>query len=132
MSTTFPGHSLAWSQAKAADRLRSYRCIFAVSLGLDVLLGLLAIFGPVTLARLIGLPEPFPEAWVRAWGLLLIGGALLYFPGWQNPISYRWPNWFGIVIRLALALLFLSQGWDFLPLAIWSAALVEVAATCLM
>ena len=62
MSTTFPGHSLAWSQAKAADRLRSYRCIFAVSLGLDVLLGLLAIFGPVTLARLIGLPEPFHPA----------------------------------------------------------------------
>lgn len=115
-------HSLSWTLARAADRLRSYRLLLAASIVLDILIGLAALIWPVWLARLLAQPEPFPDAWLQAFGLALIGMSLLYVQGWNNPTFYRWPNWAGILIRLTLALFFLSQGQGFLPLAVWEAS----------
>jgi hypothetical protein len=112
-------HSLSWTQAQAASRVVSYRRLLLISIVLEALLGLLAIIAPVVLARLLGQPEPFPDSWLRAWGLLLIGTSVLYLSGWVNPTFYRWPNWTGIGLRLAMAILFLVQGQAFLLLAVW-------------
>ena len=121
MSTTFQHHSLSWTMARAAERLRTYRLLLAANIVLDALIGLAALVCPVWLARLLAQPEPFPDAWLQAFGLALIGMSLLYVQGWNNPTFYRWPNWTGILIRLALGLLFLGQGQGFLLLAIWEA-----------
>jgi hypothetical protein len=122
MSTTLQqDHSLSWTLARAADRLRTYRLLLAANIILDILIGLAALVCPAWLARLLAQPEPFPDAWLQAFGLTLIGTSLLYVSGWSNPTFYRWPNWAGILIRLALALLFLGQGQGFLPPAVWEA-----------
>jgi hypothetical protein len=114
-------HSLAWTQGRAADRLARYRRLMLVAIVIDVVLGVTAILAPVTLARFLGGPEPFPDGWMQGWGLLLIATGLLTLPGRKDPILNRWPNWLGIVVRLALAVLFLVQGSGFLLLALWEA-----------
>jgi hypothetical protein len=121
MSTILQQHSLSWTVARAAATLRTYRHLLAANIVLDVLIGLTALVWPAGLARLLAQPEPFPDAWLQAFGLTLIGMSLLYVPGWNNPTFYRWPNWTGILIRLALALFFLGKDQGFLPLAIWEA-----------
>ena len=40
-------------------------------------------------------------------------------PGSRDPLTHRWPNWCGIVIRLTFALFFLSQGDGFTPMGIY-------------
>jgi hypothetical protein len=121
MSTTIQDHSLSWTLANAADRLKTYRRVLSVNIVLDTLIGLAALTSPGWLARLLGQPEPYPDAWLQAFGLMLIAANVLYLPAWKHPTSYRWPNWAGIVIRLALALLLLAQGRIFLLFALWEA-----------
>jgi hypothetical protein len=115
-------HTLSWTGAAVEARLRVYRRLLTFCLAIDVLLGLFAVLAPSDFASLLGQPEPFPEAWTRAWGAILVGASLLCLAGRGNPTFYRWPNWGGIALRLVLAVLFLLQGPGFLPLALWEAA----------
>lgn len=117
----FEAHTLSWTGDRAGSRLRSYRRLLAFCLAVDVLLGLFAALAPSAFADLLGQPDPFPEAWPRAWGAMLVGVAVLCLPGWRKPNFHRWPNWSGIALRLVMAILFLLQGWDFLVLALWEA-----------
>jgi hypothetical protein len=114
-------HSLAWTQGQAADWRTRHRRLMLVAIVFDALLGLAAVLGPVTMARLLGGPEPFPDGWMQGWGLLLIATSLLCLPGRKDPVLNRWPNWLGIVVRLAMAVLFLAQGQGFRLLALWEA-----------
>jgi hypothetical protein len=112
------GLSIGATQAQAQDRLRSYRTVLAVVLGLYALLGLVALLAPVSLAYALNLPPPFPAAWVRAWGALTLVVVLFTLPGWLDPLRSRWPNLLGIGTRLGLAILYLLLGGGFLWLAL--------------
>lgn len=114
-------HSISWTANEAASRLRTYRRLFAASIITNVIVSLLAILGPVTMARLLGQPEPFPEAWVRIWGATLLGLHVVYLPGLRNPVFYRWPNWASIGIKFWMTTIFLLQGSEFLVFALWDA-----------
>ena len=54
-------------------------------------------------------PGRSSSPWPRLWAALWIGVNLLYIPGAIAPLTNRYPNILGIVIRLATALLFLIQ-----------------------
>ena len=55
---------------------------------------------------------------VRLWGALLMIAATLYFPGWLDPLTMRWPNVVGVAARVLLALIYLLLGGGFLWLAL--------------
>lgn len=99
--------SLGWTQARAASRRAVYKRVLRVNLVLHVAIGLFAITAPAALSRLVGLPEPDPTGWLRAWGGMLVLVTLLYFPGLRDPVRTRWPNVVGILGRLGMAILFL-------------------------
>ena len=115
-------YSLAWTGARAAERLRTYRLLFGLSIATNVVVCLLALLAPYHLAHLTGQPDPFPDGWPRVWGATLLGLHLVYLPGWRHPLRYRWPNWASIAIKFWMTLVFLLQGRDFLPFAVWDFA----------
>ena len=115
-------HSISWTKADAAARVRTYQRLFAASIITNVIVSLFALLGPVTMARLLGQPEPFPEAWVRIWGATLLGLHVVYLPGLRNPTFYRWPNWASIGIKFWMTTIFLLQGWDYILFAVWDAS----------
>lgn len=119
---------IGWTQAQAADRRASYRRMLGLVLALDVLLGIAALIGPVTLSRVLGLPEPFPVGWVRAWGGLLLLAVALLLPGWLNPLRARLPNLVQLPGRMLLGLLFLLLGGGFAVLGVLEIAFALLLA----
>ena len=65
---------------------------------------------PDSFTSFAGQPEAFPKTWPRHWGAQLWAINFLYLPGYRDPVRHRWPNWMGIIIRLAFAVFFFSQG----------------------
>lgn len=114
-------YSLSWTAAQAESRLRTYRTLFGWSIATNLLVCFLALFFPYTLAHLTGQPDAFPDGWPRVWGATLLGLHLVYIPGWRHPLRYRWPNWSSIFIKFWMTTVFLFQGGDFLPFAVWDA-----------
>jgi hypothetical protein len=114
--------TLSYTKAEAASRLRAYRVLFIVSIAVNTLVGLYGLLCPVGLARLLVLPDPFPDAWVRLWAATLLGLQLVYVPGARNPVFYRWPNWSSIAIKLLMAIVLLCVGSTFRWLALWEFA----------
>src|ERR1051326_951606 len=114
--------TLSYTKAEAATRLRTYRVLFTVSIVIDTLAGLYGILHPTGLARLLVLPDPYPDAWARIWAATLLGLQLVYVPGVRNPLFYRWPNWSSIAIKLLMAVVFLCAGSTFRWLAVWELA----------
>jgi hypothetical protein len=114
--------SLGWMQAQARSRRVTYQRALALSLILYVVLSLFAIISPATLSELIGLPDPIPSGWLRAWAGILLLVAALYIPGLLDPVRWRWGNVVGIVGRFVMAVLYLFLGGPFLLLALFEAA----------
>jgi len=112
--------TLSFPKAAAASRLRTYRLLFTISIVIEAAIGLYGIACPVSLARLLLLPDPYPEAWARIWAATLIGLQIVYVPGVRNPLFYRWPNWASIAMKLFMAVVFLCAGAHFLVPAAWS------------
>ena len=111
--------TLSYTKAQAADRLRTYKVLFIISIVIDTVVGLFGVVDPVGLARLLVLPDPYPDAWARIWGATLVGLQVVYIPGARNPCFYRWPNWSSIVIKLFIAIVLLCAGAHFRLLAVW-------------
>src|SRR5205085_8332237 len=101
---------IGWTQAEAASRRRTYRCLLLVVLIVQVAAGLLALIWPLHLSYWLSLPTPFPDAWLRVVGAMLLIAAVLYVPGYINPVFARFPNVVGIVARFGLAILYLYLG----------------------
>ena len=114
--------TLSYTKAEAASWLRTYRVLFVVSIVINTLVGLYGLFCPVSLARLLMLPDPFPDAWVRLWAVTLLGLQLVYVPGARNPVFYRWPNWSSIALKLLMAIVLVCLGSTFRWLAVWEFA----------
>jgi hypothetical protein len=74
---------------------------------------------PDSFTSFAGQPDAFPDTWPRHWGAQLWAINFLYLPGYRDPMRHRWPNWTGIIIRLAFAVFFFSQGDGFVPMGIW-------------
>src|SRR5262245_57057021 len=91
--------TISQSEAVAASRLHIYRLLFLISILTNLVICFWCIFAPVSFARFMHQPDPFPEGWVRAWGATLLGLHLVYVPGLRNPLFYRLPNWSSIVIK---------------------------------
>ncbi len=102
-----PSLTLGWTQARARSRETTYRRVLGLNLVLHVLIGLAAIFAPLTVAGFVGLAPETAVAWLRAWGGMVLLVTLLYLPGLWNPVRVRWPNVIGILGRFGMALLFL-------------------------
>jgi len=119
---------IGWTRAYAADRRATYRRMLGLVLALELLLGLIALLGPVSLSRLLGLPEPFPPGWVRAWGGALLVLAMLWLPGWLDPLRARWPNLAGVPARLAMGVLYLALGGGFALLGVLELAFALLLA----
>jgi hypothetical protein len=115
-------YSLSWTAGQAAARLRTYRILFGISIATNVVVCLMALLIPYRFAHLLGQPDPFPDGWPRVWGATLLGLHLVYVPGLLQPLRYRWPNWASIVIKFWMVIVFLFQGWLFLPFAVWDFA----------
>ena len=111
--------NLSWTKAQTAGRLRVYRVLFLVSILGNVIISLWCIFNPVGFAQLVLQLDPYPEAWPRVWGATLLGLQLVYVPGLNNPLFYRWPNWSSIAIKFFMAIIFVSAGRSFYLLAVW-------------
>jgi hypothetical protein len=118
---------IGWTQAEAASRRRTYRCLLLVVLLVQVAAGLLALIWPVQLSDWLGLPVPSPDGWLRAVGVFLLITAVLYAPGYINPVFVRYPNVVGIVARFGLAILYLCLGGNFR----WLAAYELIVAVAL-
>jgi hypothetical protein len=120
--------SLGWMQAQARSRRVTYERVLALNLILYVILSLFAIISPATLSELIGLPDPVPSGWFRAWGGLLLLVSALYIPGLLDPVHWRWGNIVGIVGRFVMAILYLFLGGPFLLFALFEAAFALLLA----
>ena len=101
------------------NAVKRYRLLLFVSFALNLLVGVIIFVSPDSFTRFAGQPDAFPKAWPRHWGMQLWAIDFLYFPGLRNPLTQRWPNWCGIVIRLTFALFFFSQGDGFTPMGIY-------------
>jgi hypothetical protein len=110
---------IGWTQAEAASRRRTYRCLLLIVLIVQVAAGLLALIWPLHLSDWLSLPAPFPESWLRVVGAFLLITAVLYAPGYINPVFVRFPNVVGIVARFGLAILYLCLGGNFRWLALY-------------
>jgi hypothetical protein len=111
--------TLSYTKVQAANRLRTYKVLFIISIVVDAVVGLYGVVDPIGLARLLVLPDPYPDAWARIWGATLVGLQLVYIPGARNPLFYRWPNWSSIGIKLFMAIVLLGAGAHFRLLAAW-------------
>lgn len=114
--------SLGWMQAQARSRRVTYQRALALNLILHVVVALFAIISPATLSDLIGLPDPIPSGWLRAWAGMLLLVSTLYIPGLVDPVRWRWGNIIGIVGRVLTAVLYLFLGGPFLVFALFDAA----------
>lgn len=103
-------------------KLKLYRFVLFVSIALNLFVGVIIFVSPDTFTNFAGQPAAFPKTWPRHWGAQLWAINFLYFPGYRNPVGNRWPNWCGIVIRLAFALFFFTQGDGFIPMGIYDGA----------
>jgi len=110
---------IGWTQAEAANRRRTYRRLLLTVLIVQVAAGLLALIWPLHLSDWLGLPAPFPESLLRVVGAMLLITAVLYAPGYINPVFVRFPNVVGIVARFGLAILYLCLGGNFRWLALY-------------
>jgi hypothetical protein len=110
---------IGWTQAEAASRRHTYRCLLLIVLIVQVVAGLLALIWPLHLSDWLSLPTPFPESWLRVVGAMLLITAMLYAPGYINPVFVRFPNVVGIVARFGLAILYLCLGGNFRWLALY-------------
>ncbi|HLW91071.1 MAG TPA: hypothetical protein VKS78_07205 [Roseiarcus sp.] len=108
-----------FTRAEAARRRAVYRGILGANLAIIAALGVIALLAPAAFAGLAGATAgPF----IRLWGTFLIIVAALYFPGWLDPLTVRWPNVIGVGARVVLALVYLLLGGGFLWLALFELA----------
>lgn len=99
--------------------LKRYKFFLFISILSNLIVGVIIFASPDSFTRFAGQPDAFPQAWPRHWGMQLWAIDFLYLPGLRDPLTHRWPNWCGIVIRLTFALFFLSQGDGFTPMGIY-------------
>ncbi len=111
--------SVGWTQAQAATRRASYRRLLGLNLILQAALGLAAIAVPACLAQTVDLGTPPSAGWVRLWGVMLLILAVLYVPGFMEPVHARWPNVVGVVARFVLAAVYAWLGRGFRWLALY-------------
>ena len=101
------------------SRLKIYRLVLLTSIVSNLVVGVIIFVTPDAFTSFAGQPEAFPKTWPRHWGAQLWAINFLYMPGYRDPLTHRWPNWCGIVIRLTFALFFFSQGDGFIPMGIY-------------
>ena len=101
------------------DAVKRYKLLLLLSIVSNLIVGVIIFASPDTFTRFAGQPDAFPKAWPRHWGMQLWAINFLYLPGYWDPQTHRWPNRCGIVIRLAFAAFFTSQGDGFIPMAIY-------------
>ena len=111
--------TLSYAKALIETRLHIYQVLLTISIIIGLLVGLWCIFDPVGFAQLMFQIDPYPEAWPRIYGAMLLALQLLYIPGVRNPLFYRWPNWSSISVKLLMTIIFLSVGSSFYLLAGW-------------
>ena len=111
--------TLSYAKALIETRLHIYQVLLTISIIIGLLVGLWCIFDPVGFAQLMFQIDPYPEAWPRIYGAMLLALQFLYIPGVRNPLFYRWPNWSGISVKLLMTIIFLSVGSCFYLLAGW-------------
>lgn len=124
------GLSLGWTQAEAQSKRHTFQRILRTNLVLHLVIGVAAILAPGLVSGLVGLPDPVPAGWVRAWGGLLLIVTALYWPGLVDPTRMRWPNVVGIVGRAGAALIYLIAAASF-PQFLWMALFDGVFAALL-
>jgi hypothetical protein len=101
------------------NAVKRYKLLLGISILSNLIVGVIIFLSPDTFTRFAGQPDAFPKAWPRHWGMQLWAIDFLYMPGWRDPLTQRWPNWCGIVIRITFALFFFSQGDGFTPMGIY-------------
>jgi hypothetical protein len=101
------------------NRLKLYRLVLLLSIVSNLVVGVIIFVSPDAFTSFAGQPDAFPSTWPRHWGAQLWAINFLYLPGYRDPLTHRWPNWMGIVIRLTFAVFFFSQGDGFIPMGIW-------------
>ena len=101
------------------NAVKRYKLLLGISILSNLIVGVIIFLSPDTFSRFAGQPDAFPKAWPRHWGMQLWAIDFLYMPGWRDPLTQRWPNWCGIVIRITFALFFFSQGDGFTPMGIY-------------
>jgi hypothetical protein len=110
--------TIGWNAAQIDRSKITYRVVLGLNLVLHVLIGLFCIAYPAGISDFIGLPDPIPEGWARAWGAMLILVTALYVPGWLDPDIRRAPNIIGILGRYWMGTIWVLCGGGFL----WFAA----------
>jgi hypothetical protein len=118
---------IGWTQAEAASRRRTYRGLLLAVLVVQAAAGIVALFWPLCVSRWLSFPVPSPDGWLRVVGAMLLITAVLYIPGYINPMFARFPNVVGIVSRFGLAILYFCLGGNFR----WLAAYELIAALAL-
>jgi hypothetical protein len=101
------------------SKVKLYRLVLLLSIISNLVVGVIIFVSPDSFTSFAGQPEAFPKTWPRHWGAQLWAINFLYLPGYRDPVRHRWPNWMGIIIRLAFAVFFFSQGDGFIPMGIW-------------
>jgi hypothetical protein len=99
--------------------LKIYRLVLIISIVMNLVVGVIIFVSPDSFTNFAGQPEAFPKTWPRHWGAQLWAINFLYLPGYRDPLNQRWPNWMGIIIRLAFAAFFFTQGDGFVPMGIY-------------
>lgn len=114
-----PAHGVS---ADLAKKIKLYRVVLAISIILNLAVGVFILIWPDTFTAMLNQPEAFPKTWPRHWGAQLLAINLLYLPGYWRPLENRWPNWLGVGIRLSYSLFFFLQGDGFVPMALYDGA----------
>ncbi|ATQ42908.1 hypothetical protein [Caulobacter mirabilis] len=113
------GLSIGWSGERARGALNAYRGVLGFNMALHIVIGLLCLFAPNTVAHMFQLPEPIPAGWTRGWGATLILVTALYVPGLLDPVHKRAPNIIGILGRVWMGTVWVFCGGGFLWFALF-------------
>ena len=110
---------IGWTRSDADARILTFRRVFGLNLILMLVIALVALFAPLCISSVLGLPDPSPSSWVRAWGGMVLLVTMLYVPGYLAPFRARWAVIIGIAGRFGFVLLYLLLGGGFLWLALF-------------
>ena len=111
--------SLGWCEARVARSRSLYRRLLGLNLLMHLAIGLACIFAPYWVSRLLELPVPVPDGWVRGWGATLLLVTALYLPGLVDPDRHRMPNIIGLLGRVWMAIIWVVCGGGFLWFALF-------------
>lgn len=114
--------SIGSTRAEADTRRARHRRVFAIALGLQLVIGALFLFLPTFALGVVGLSPLMGPEWPSIWGATLIFVTLMQVPGAIDPVNQRYANVVAVAGRALMVATFLWHGLAGETSFLWFAA----------